>query len=202
MIIYGRNLSPFTRRVVVWARLQGHAVERRELAPAQPADFEALCRVNPAGRVPAVMLDDGSCLFESWAICDWLETEAAPEQRLLPTEPGARRVATQQLGLANTIAEKAVARVYESRRPEAVQWSDWAARLERQAAGALDLLEAQTPESGFFGGARVNGVDVGAVCAVDFLSATNPSLLEGRAARLQALAAQANTAPVFSETKP
>lgn len=201
-VVYGRNLSPYTRRVLIWARLQGHEVEQRALTPSDPGEFAALCALNPSGRVPILEREDGSRLFESAMICDWLDSVAAADRRLLPQEPEARLAATQACGLANSAIEKAVAWVYEGRRPEAVQWDEWRARVADQAAGALDALEAATPAEGFFGGARPNGVDIYAVTTLDFIAATHPAQLEGRAARLKALSARANADPVFAETKP
>jgi glutathione S-transferase len=41
MILYGRNLSPYARRVAIWCALQGRDIERRELMVAGP-DFEEI----------------------------------------------------------------------------------------------------------------------------------------------------------------
>lgn len=202
MIVYGRNLSPYARRVIIWARLQGHEVEQRAITPVEPEGFATLKEVNPSGRVPVVELDDGARLYESWAICDHLDSIAAPGARLLPSEPEARRAATQACGLANTIVEKGVALVYEGRRPAEFQWPEWRERLKGQITGPIEALEAITPPDGYFGGETPNGVDVFAVVAFDFIEKTNPDLLEGRAARLAALSRRANAAPVFSSTKP
>ena len=46
MILYGRNLSPFRRRVAIWCALQGRKVEWRELMVAGP-DFEEIKATEP-----------------------------------------------------------------------------------------------------------------------------------------------------------
>ena len=118
MILYGRNLSPFARRVAIWAALQGRDLERRELT-VMGEDFEKIRAVNPVARVPALVLDDGTKLIESFAICDWLDETAPGGRRLVPARGEARRDCLQRLALANSVAEKAVAMVYErNRRPE------------------------------------------------------------------------------------
>ena len=43
--------------------------------------------VNPAGQTPALELDDGSCLTEITAICEYLE-ERHPSPALIGTTPG------------------------------------------------------------------------------------------------------------------
>lgn len=204
MIVYGRFLSPFVRRVLVWAALQGRAVEHRPIG-VQGDEFEQLRALNGNARVPLVVLEDGAKLIDSWAITDWLESTAEPGKRLLPphSAPADRMAAMQTLARAHSMAEKAVAFVYETtRRPEDKVWTDWADRLASQAAGALAQIEAHVPASGFLGGDAPNGADIAAVIAHDFAAFTQPALLEGRARRLSALAARAAELPAFAETHP
>lgn len=203
MILYGRDLSPFVRRVAVWCALQERAVERRPLM-VSGEDFETLRGINPLGRVPILQLEDGESLIETWAICDWLEETAPEAARLLPAGGIPRRVAMQELAYANSVAEKAVALVYDkNRRPEEFHWTDWQARLEGQIAGGLSALESHCPAEGWLAGReRPMAGDVGFVCAHDFVAATNPYLLEGSYPKLRALAARANALEAFGATKP
>lgn len=201
-VVYGRTRSPYARRVMVWARLQGHEIDQRDLAPAEAEDFATLQKLYPAGRVPVLEREDGSRLFESWMICDWLDSIAAPEQRMLPSDPDARLRVTQLCGLANTATEKMVARVYEGRRPKDLQWENWRERVTDQTLGALDMLEAETPAEGFFGGERPNAADILSVITVDMIAFGTPALLEGRAEKLKALAGRADRLAEFAETRP
>lgn len=202
MILYGRNLSPFARRVAVWCALQGRAVERRPLMVSGP-DFETLKTLNPLGRVPVLTTEDGAHLVETAAIIDWLEDTAPPEARLLPATGPARRDALQQVALGNGVAEKGVALVYEkNRRPEPYQWADWRARLEGQIAGGLAAIEAACPADGWLGGDRPGAGDVVFAIAHDFIRATNPHLLEPGFPRLAALAARAAQMPAFAGSAP
>jgi maleylpyruvate isomerase len=57
-------------------------------------------KVNPQGRVPALVLDDGSVLVQSMAIMEYLE-ETIPEPPLLPSDPVGR---ARVRGLANVVA--------------------------------------------------------------------------------------------------
>ncbi|MGF1503293.1 MAG: glutathione S-transferase family protein [Paracoccaceae bacterium] len=203
MILYGRNLSPFVRRVAIWCALQGRSLEHRPLAATDPTDAEAIRAVHPGTRVPALALADGTVLLDTHAICDWLD-ETAPETRLIPPAGRPRRDCLQRIGLAVATAEKAVALVYErSRRPERYHWPDWIARIEGQIGGGLAALEGGTPAAGgFHGGDRPDGADVAAVTTWQFLEATNPDTLAPGYPRLEALAARAMALPAFAETKP
>lgn len=61
------------------------------------ADYLAL---NPAGVVPALVLDDGTILTQSLAIMDWLDA-AHPDPALLPVDPLAR---ARVMAAAHTVA--------------------------------------------------------------------------------------------------
>ena len=202
MILYGRNLSPFTRRVAIWCRLQGRQVERREL-PTFGESFEEIRRQNPVGRVPVLVLDDGTKLIEAFAICDWLEETAPEGLRLLPQEGKLRRDCLQTMALGHGITEKAVAMVYErNRRPDELHWREWQQRVAGQIRDGLAALDGQVPQEGFYGGDGPNGADIVAVCAWDFLVATNRWLLEAGYPKLQGLAERADRLDAFAETKP
>jgi glutathione S-transferase len=202
MILYGRNLSPFARRVAVWCALQGRAVERRELT-VMGEDFEKIRAVNPVVRVPALVLDDGTKLIETFAICDWLEETAPEGKRLIPERREARRECLQRLGLANSVAEKAVAMVYErNRRPEELHWREWQQRVAGQVRGGLAELDARVPGEGWSRDGGPDGGDVAAVIAYQFVEATNPWLLEPGYPRLKALVERAMQIEAFSSTKP
>ncbi len=202
MILYGSDISPFTRRVAIWCALQGRAIERRPLR-AMGEGWAEIRRHNPVGRVPILVLDDDTELIESWAICDWLEDTAPADRRLLPVTGVARRDCLQLLALANATAEKAVAMVYErNRRPQALHWNDWQDRLTTQIRGGLVALDAALPEQGFHGGERPDGADIGAVLTHDFVADTNPWLLEPGYPRLAALATRARALAPFAETMP
>ena len=205
MILYGRNLSPFTRRVAIWLTLQGRAFERRELSVVD--HFDQIAAVSPVARVPVLALDDGTLLIEAWAICDWLDM-TAPQAALIPASGPARTAALQAVALASAVADKVVALVYEkNRRDPALHYPAVIAKIERQIAGGLAALEAQAPDHGWpdhgwIGGDAPNGADVALVCAHDIAAATNAYLLKPGYPRLAGLAARANALPAFAATKP
>lgn len=202
MILYGRLLSPFARRVVIQAALQGHMVERRDIL-VQGSDFERLRKMNPVGRVPVLVLDDGTQLVETWAICDWLDETAPTGRRLLPASGTSRRDAVQRLAIASGVTEKAVALFYErNRRPEEFHYMDWQQRLVAQIQGGLAALEATVPASGWFGGGDMDISDIATVIAHDFIQLTNPWVLAGGYPKLDAFAARANQIPEVAATKP
>ena len=46
---------------------------------------------NPLGRVPSLILSDGTTLIDSMAILDWLDQQVGPERALMLAKGPARR---------------------------------------------------------------------------------------------------------------
>jgi glutathione S-transferase len=203
MILYGRYFSPFVRRVGAWMILQERAFEHVSLPP-RGAGSEALAKINPMLRIPALRLDDGTVLIETSAIIDWLEDSAPSHRRLLPGTGEDRRRQLQDVALANALAEKAVALGAESlRRPKELHWADEIARIQQQIAKALEIMEAKAPETGFNGpGGGPDGATVAVVTAYDFAARLFPDQVDNRYPRLTALSARANALPAFASTRP
>ncbi len=206
MILYGRNLSPFTRRVAIWCALQGRALDRRELMVAGP-DFEEIKANNPVARVPILVLGDGTRLIETFVICDYLDETAPNGTRLVPERGAARMECLRRLAVANSTAEKAVAMVYErNRRPEEFHWPEWQARVAGQVQGGLAELDRVVPGPGANGGWSgehgPDGGDIAAIIAYQFVEATNPWLLEPGYPRLAEWAERGMAVEPIAATKP
>lgn len=203
MILYGRYLSPFARRVGVWLKLQGRSFEHSPL-PVRGQGSEALADVNPMMRVPVLKLDDGTLLVESFPIIDWLEESAPAGRRLLPASGVDRRRRLQGVALANTLAEKAVSLAAERvRRPKELHWAEEIARIEGQVAKTLEIAEAHTPESGFGGlDGGPDGVAAALVTAYDFTVKMFPEYAGAHYPRLAALSERANALEPFGSTRP
>lgn len=197
MILYGRNLSPFVRRVAVWLDLQNRPYTQRPIA-VLGEEYPEIQAHNPTGRVPILILDDGTHLIETLAICDYLDETAAPGLRLVPERGPARLAVLQRVAMAQATAEKAVALFNDrNRRPEQFHWQAWQDRLVGQIRGGLAALDAQAPAA-----LGPDGGDVAAVLTYDFVMVSNPWLAEPPLPRLAALAAQAARLPAFAKTQP
>ncbi|EKV31280.1 hypothetical protein C882_3653 [Caenispirillum salinarum AK4] len=207
MILVGRNLSPYTRRVAVSLDLMEMPFERRELATA--TDVEAIKGYNPLGRVPALELPDGEVLIESAAILDHLDEMAGPGLRLTPVAGPARRAVMRLCAFATGAMDKAVQAYYEeTRRPEDVRWPAYAARGDDQVRAGLSELEkaARTAADGgsdWLVGDRLTQADVTATVTLDFVNTVRPGLMtDGDMPALHALAERCNALPPFAKTRP
>ena len=69
MKLYTNPASPFARKARVIAHELGIKLEEIATAPFQDETFR---RVNPLGKIPVLLLDDGSVLIDSPVICEYL----------------------------------------------------------------------------------------------------------------------------------
>ncbi len=203
VILIGRLLSPFVRRVLVTLNVYGIECQRNPLTTA--SDGAAIAELNPLGRVPALVLDDGETLIDSIAIVDYLDDLVGPQRALVPASGKARRDALKLLALAVGVAEKAVVAHYEkNRRPEDKFWDQWFDHCCAQVQGGLAALEAAAPaDGGWLIGDKMSQVDITTAVTCEFISEVLPGLIGADAyPRLKAIAARMNQIEAFSSTHP
>lgn len=139
--------SPYVRKVVVAGielGLDGKIV-REPTSAWDPGT--TLGQVNPLGKVPALVTDDGVALFDSPVICEYLDGVAGGGKLFPPAGP-ARWTALRRQALADGTSDAAVLRLLESRRPAEKQSADWIARQKTVVARSLDALEAEAKSLG------------------------------------------------------
>src|ERR1700694_4711825 len=81
--------SPFVRKVRIGAALAGLPREIEIVAAETTDPAEVLRRQNPLGKIPALILEDGTVLYDSRVILEYLDHRAGGG-RILPRDPGAR----------------------------------------------------------------------------------------------------------------
>ncbi len=137
--------SPFVRKVRIAASLLGL---EREIA-LQPADTtdpaDAVRRHNPLGKIPALVLEDGSVLFDSRVILDYLDHRAGGG-RIVPRDAAARFAALRLQALADGIMDASILLIYEGRwRPVERHEPKWIDLQNGKVVRALTSLEAAPP---------------------------------------------------------
>lgn len=138
MILVGQYDSPVTRRVAVAMHHYGMPFTRDTRSIFGEA--QAVAKISPLTRIPALVLDDGEVLIDSAAILDYLDEEAG-EAALIPSSGPARRWVLQMTALAQGTLEKVAAVVYERHfhAPEH-RSTAWLDRCLGQARAGLDEL--------------------------------------------------------------
>jgi len=137
--------SPFARKVRVFALETGldrdiepHAIT---VSPVNPNS--ELASDNPLMKVPTLITADGTALFDSRVICEYLDTLHSG-RKLFPANGPARWQALRQQALCDGILDAAVLCRYEAAvRPEQFQWSEWRSGQLAKIAAALAALERE-----------------------------------------------------------
>lgn len=177
MQLYYGLPSPFSRKARMIALEKGLAdIEHLPFNPFERA--EELRGVTPAGKVPVLVLEDRTCLFDSPVICEYLDT-LGDEPRFFPGAGAARWEALRRQALADSVMEAAVGAVQENNRPEDKRLDAVRQRLLTRAADGLDALEREI--DGFPEELDISGVSV--ICAVDFLDFRRAVLFDWRQGR-------------------
>lgn len=137
--------SPHARKVLVAAHETGLAgtlqVIHHETSPTRRN--EEVFALNPLGKVPVLICDDGTVLFDSNVICEYLDGLHAGE-RLIPQDAAERWQALRLQALAQGMADAGIAMRWEAeRRPPSLRWPDMhEAQLQKIAAGC-DFVERE-----------------------------------------------------------
>lgn len=143
MKLYCTAASPFSRKVRILVREMGLEKNVEEIA-ARPSTSEELPRVNPLGKIPALILDDGSALMDSRVICEYLNDLGGgkffPGASLF-SQHNRRWKALMLQALGDGLCDAAVAYVYERIRPAELQSGDTKARYLAAVTRTLDVLE-------------------------------------------------------------
>jgi glutathione S-transferase len=130
--------SPFVRKVHVLAIETGQ-IDRIELVKTVTTDPD-LGRNNPLQKVPAMEMDDGSSLYDSRVICEYLDSQVGG--KFFPPAGPARWTALRRQALADGMMDAAVLRMMESKKPENLRSADWDKRQKLKVTQGLAALEA------------------------------------------------------------
>jgi glutathione S-transferase len=159
--------SPFARKVRA-AAIELGLDARIELVntpvvPIKPNP--ALIPQNPLVKLPALEAEDGTVLYDSRTICEYLDALAGGG-RLFPASGAARWNALRRQSLGDGIMDAGILRRYELvLRPEPLRWADW---LDGQQAKIDHGLDAAERDAGSWGN-RFDIGDITIACALGWL---------------------------------
>lgn len=143
--------SPYSAKVVMAAALAGIELDRQVVSTSD--EPEALLAANPLGKIPTLVLDDGTAVFDSRAIM--MELDRISGKAIFPRSTAKRGAAERMEAAADGLCDALLAQVYERRmRPEEKVHGPWIEYQARKVERALDWFEAtptrfgKTPHGG------------------------------------------------------
>lgn len=165
--------SPYTRKVrVVLA-------EKRIDCEVQPVDVNAgdnpVIAHNPLGKIPTLVLDDGTALFDSRVIVEFLDN-VSPIARLIPEDNRERVAVRRWEALADGVLDAGLLLRYESLRPKREQSASWAEKQLGKVKRGLALMAADLGEAPWCHGERYTLADIAVGCCLGWLAFRHPSI--------------------------
>ncbi len=145
MILRFSPSSPFVRKVRIAAALLGfdNAITLERADTTDPND--SLRRINPLGKIPVLIIEDGSAIYDSRVILDYLDDRAGGG-KIVPWQASKRLAALRLQALCDGILDASILTVYEGRfrKPETHE-PNWLDLQAGKVARALAVLEAAPP---------------------------------------------------------
>jgi len=196
--LYSHPVSPFARKCRVIAHELGIKLEIVHIESARKDDN--LRNVNPLKQIPVLVLDDGSSLFDSPVICEYLNHNGGgkffPGMNIFRHTSGRWKALGLQ-ALGDGVADAAVAWRYELVEPEERRNPDRMARCKATIAAGIDALEqvnfAKDPTIG----------EIAAACALGYIDFRLPDLdWKGSHPKLSAWYARFCAYPSMKATQP
>jgi glutathione S-transferase len=192
--------SPFARKVRI--ALHEKAIEF-ELVTEVPWNPDACApQYNPLGKIPVLILDDGSTVYESRLILEYLEW-THPRIALLPADPVQMLAAKQLEVIADGVCDAVVLSFIEMQRPSEQRSAPWLERqrmkIERGVAEVARRIDAGQP---YAVGGQFGQGDIAVGCMLGYLDLRYPQLRWRQHAHLDALFARLSERDSFRRTVP
>ena len=160
------STSPYARKVrIVLAekKIEYQFVEESPWVPASPVHA-----YNPLGKVPVLILDDGTALYDSRVIVEYLDN-VSPVSHLIPDHARQRIVVKKWEALGDGVCDATAAIVLERRRPAPLQSEEWIGRQQRKIAEGIAELARELEDKPWCNGEGYTLADIATGCALGYL---------------------------------
>jgi glutathione S-transferase len=201
MKLIGSDGSPYVRkvRVVLAEKKIDYRFVREDVWSAESTIGES----NPLGKVPTLVTDDGSTVFDSRVIVEYLDT-ITPISRLIPPAGRPRVEVRCWEAMADGLLDAAIlARLEQTQRPEALRSDAWIARQMAKVDAVVDAMGKGLGDKPFCCEGKYSLADVAAGCALGYLDFRFPQLdWRARHPNLARHAEKLFARPSFVDTAP
>jgi glutathione S-transferase len=201
MKLLGSTASPFVRKVrIVLAEKKLECDLILEDVWSPDTTIQAS---NPLGKVPCLIMDDNSCMFDSHVIVEYLDT-LTPVSKLIPSQGRERAAVKCWEALADGVLDAAIlVRLELTKRSPELQSQEWMDRQMLKVHAGLKAMSVGLGESTFCNGTQYSLADVCVGCALGWISFRFPEL-DWRTdyPNLVKLAEKLSERPSFKETVP
>ncbi len=173
MKLIGSLTSPYARKVrVVLAEKKLDCQFTIEDVWSVNTSIQA---INPLGKVPCLIMEDGGAVFDSRVICEYLDG-LSPNARLIPQDSRARIAVKTWEALADGLCDAAIAARFETQRPPEKQDAATIARQMGKIESAVQAIAKGLGEHPWCVGLNISLADVAVGCALAYLDFRFPHI--------------------------
>lgn len=174
MKLIGSVASPYVRKVrVVMADKKLDYTFVQENVWAADTTIQ---QTNPLGKVPCLVMEDGSTLYDSRVIAEYLDI-LTPVCKLLPQNGRDRAEVKMWEALADGVLDAAVlVRLEKTLRPQEQQSQDWIERQFGKVHAGLRVMSEKLGEDAYCMGIHYTLADVAVGCALGWLAFRFPEI--------------------------
>lgn len=173
MKLIGTPGSPYTRKVRIV--LAEKRIDYDFVNDVPSAATTQVPNYNPLGKVPVLVIDDDTTVFDSRVIVEYLD-QASPVAKLIPEDTRPRVQVRRWEALADGCTDAVAAIVAERRRPESLQSADWVVRQQAKIDRALKVMSQELGTRTWCSGGFFNLSDIAVGCCLGFVGVRLPDL--------------------------
>ena len=200
MKLLGSLTSPYVRKARIV--LAEKKIEYDFVLDSPWVEQTTVTQHNPLGKVPVLLLDDDSTLYDSRVIVEYLDT-VSPNNRLIPSSGRERITVKRWEALGDGVLDAAVAALLEAKRPKGERSASWIKRQRGKVMAGLQALADDLGEHPWCHGNAFSLADIAVGSALGYLEFRFPDIdWREPHANLAKLYAKLMQRPSFAETVP
>ena len=170
--------SPYTRKVrIVLAEKRIEC--DMENVDVQPVDNPVNSH-NPLGKIPTLVLDDGTALYDSRVIVEFLDS-VSPISRLIPDGMRERVAVRRWEALADGVLDAGLLVRYESLREKNEQSPAWSAKQLARMHRGMEQMQSELNGRGWCHNGRYSLADIALGCCLGWLAFRKPGGIDWHA---------------------
>jgi len=173
MKLIASDTSPYARKIRIV--LAERHLEAEWVAENVWAADTKIQLYNPLGKIPVLILDDGTVLYDSRVIVEYLDG-VTPGSRLIPDNNRDRAMVKRWEALGDGIADAGVAIFLERKRPIDAQSSDWIIRQFGKIESAIAAAARELGERKFCHAETFSLADIALACGLLWLEMRLPEV--------------------------
>ncbi len=166
MKLIGSLTSPFVRKVrIVLAEKKidyDFEVESPWIEGSKVPDH------NPLGKIPVLLLDDDTPLFDSRVIVEYIDS-VTPNNKLFPSPSRERIEVKRWEALADGVCDAAASAFLEAKRVKKEQSAAWIERQRAKVARGLEFMAKELGEKTYCMGTHISLADLAVGTALGYL---------------------------------